>query len=71
LPFTAKALSEVLDTDEEYYIRRIWWVTDCFRQENKHPKREQLIKRANINLKLVAAPQIQEVIEAALQFLEP
>jgi hypothetical protein len=71
LPLTAKALSEVLDTDEEYYIRRIWWVTDCFRQENKHPKREQLIKRANINLKLVAAPQIQEVIEAALQFLEP
>lgn len=70
MPLTAIALAEVVETWDEFTIRRLRWAQLCFRSEGRCPKRYQLLRRASINLyRVSSSPQVQEAIEATLQSL--
>ncbi|GAX45296.1 Tn7-like transposition protein D [Tolypothrix sp. NIES-4075] len=71
LPLTAKALAQVVETYEEFAIRRIQWAAECFRQENIHPTRSQLVCRASMKPKIAAASLVQVAIETALASFDP
>jgi hypothetical protein len=66
LPLTAKAIDEVVETHEEFAIRRIQWVAECFRHENIHPTRWQLVQRVSMKPEIAAFPQVKAAIAAAL-----
>ena len=70
LPQTAQVLTEVVETYEEFAIRRIWWAADCFRTEGIYPKRTKLLLRASVSQKIATTPQVSSAIEEALQSLE-
>ena len=46
LPLTAMALASVVETHQEYALRRLNWATECFLREGIYPKRWQLLSRA-------------------------
>lgn len=71
LPLTALVLSEVVETQVEYAIRRLEWATECFRRENIYPPRWQLLTRASLKPNTVALPCVQQAIEVALKSLSP
>ncbi len=70
LPLTAMALASVVETHQEYALRRLNWATECFHSEGICPKRWQLLSRASLKPKTVALPAVKEAIEAALASLE-
>jgi hypothetical protein len=71
LPRTAEALTEVVESTEEFAVRRVQWAVDCFRQENVYPKRWQIIRRTGMKSSTATLPQVKEAIAAALQSLAP
>lgn len=71
LPLTAIALASVVETHQEYALRRLNWATECFRSEEICPQRWQLLLRASLKPQTVALPEVKEAIEAALASLEP
>ncbi len=70
LPLTLKVLDEVVETHEEYAIRRLGWVTQRFQQENVCPPRWLLLLRASLKPATVALPRVTAAIEEALKTLE-
>jgi hypothetical protein len=48
MPLTAQALSSVIETREQYAVRRVWWAADLYCQEGVAPREWQLIMRANV-----------------------
>lgn len=70
LPLTIKVLDEVVETQEEYAMRRLKWATELFQQEGVCPPRWLLLLRASLKPKTVAQPQVQSAIECALTTLE-
>jgi hypothetical protein len=71
LPLTANALAEAIETPEEVAIRKIWWVTNCYRKERIHPTRSQLRKRSGVNSEIAQLAQVKNALDAAWQSLEP
>jgi hypothetical protein len=71
LPLTARVLSEVVETQVDYAIRRLEWATEYFRQEHVYPPQWQLLSRASLKPHTVALPSVQQAIEAALKSLKP
>jgi hypothetical protein len=72
LPLTAKALAEVVETHEEFAVRKIEGATKSFLNEKVCPTRRQLLCRAKValtSLHIIAAQQVKEAIDAALQSL--
>lgn len=43
LPITAEVLSEVIESTEEFAIRRIKWIAECFQQNGVEPKYWQIV----------------------------
>ena len=71
LPLTSKVLSELVETHEEYIVRRVWWVAGLYQQENIHPQRWQLLQRTSVKVQdFPKWPLVQEAIEEALQMLQ-
>jgi hypothetical protein len=48
MPLTAQVLSSVVETREQYAVRRVWWVAGLYRQEDVLPREWQLVMRANV-----------------------
>jgi len=71
LPDTAKILTEVAETREEFAIRRIQWAAECFRQEGTCPKRWQLLRRSGLKSNIEGVPLVEKAIAAALASLDP
>jgi ribosomal 50S subunit-associated protein YjgA (DUF615 family) len=71
LPLTANALAEAIETPEEVAIRKIWWVTNCYRKERIHPTRSQLRMRSGVNSEIAQLAQVKNALDAAWQSLEP
>jgi hypothetical protein len=69
LPKTAQVLAEVIETREQFAVRRVQWATECFRQQNISPVWSGLINLAGV-YELREIPQVKEAIDAALQSLE-
>ncbi|HYX16651.1 MAG TPA: TnsD family transposase [Nostoc sp.] len=64
LPLTCQTLTELAESYDEFAIRKILRVAECFRQENIHPTSKQLIQRACVSQKMAATPQVNEIIDA-------
>jgi hypothetical protein len=71
LPLTAQVLAEVVETREQFAVRRVEYAAECFRQENVYPKEWQLVRRAGLRLDMEAAQQVKKAIAAALASLDP
>jgi hypothetical protein len=48
LPLTAQVLDSVVETREQFAVRRVWWAADLFCQEGVLPRVWQLVMRANV-----------------------
>lgn len=48
LPLTAQVLAGVVETREQYAVRRVWWAADLYCQEDALPREWQLVMRANV-----------------------
>jgi Tn7-like transposition protein D/TniQ len=70
LPLTKEVLAQVVESHEEFAIRRIKWAAECFHQENIHPTRTQLVCRVSMQSKIAANPQVQAAVEQALASFE-
>lgn len=68
LPLTSKVLAEVAETREAAAIRRLQWVAERYRQEEKHPNRWQLIQQAGAD-NLISQPLVKEEVEKLLFML--
>lgn len=68
MPLTDQVLRSVVETREQYAIRRVWWVVEICIEEGVLPQCWQLISRANV-YSLRGKPEIKTVIEAAIQKL--
>jgi Tn7-like transposition protein D/TniQ protein len=69
LPLTANGLSELVESFEDWAVRRVWWAARCFRRENISPIRNRLILRASINIKTLVSPEVIAAIDEAMEFL--
>ena len=68
MPLTSQALAGLIETREEYAIRRIWWAAEFYSQEDIQPHKWQLISRANVyNLKEIQS--VKSAIETASQWV--
>jgi hypothetical protein len=65
MPLTAQVLMGVVETREQYAMRRVWWAADLLIEEGVLPRYWQLISRANV-YSLREDPEVKDVIEAAL-----
>jgi hypothetical protein len=70
LPSTAKILNDLVETVEDFAIRRVQWALERFHEENLYPKRWQLVHRAALSQKIAEAPQVKAAIDAAMQLNE-
>jgi len=69
MPLTAQVLSSVVETREQYAVRRVRWTADLFYQEDVLPREWQLMLRANVySLREVSA--VECVVEDALNMLK-
>ena len=67
LPLTAQVLADVVETHEEFAIRRLWWIVERYQQENIRPTRWQLIRRAHIKPEMEVIPEVAHAIDLALK----
>lgn len=70
LPITAQAIAEVIETQEEFAIRRIWWAADCFKAEGICPTRTNFLLRVSLGNVMKVKPKVKQALEEALQFLK-
>lgn len=49
MPLTAQVLAGVVETPEQYAVRRVWWAADLYFQEDALPRKWQLMIRAHVN----------------------
>lgn len=48
MPITAQILAGVVETQEQYAVRRVWWAAGLYDREDVLPPQWQLIMRANV-----------------------
>jgi hypothetical protein len=66
LPLTAKTLTEVIETTEEFAVRRIYWVAERYCQESICPKAWQIIRETGIKPYIAEMPKVKEAITSVL-----
>jgi len=64
MPLTAQVLTSIVETREQYAVRRIWWTAELYCKEGICASVWQLIGRANV-YKLRKSLEVQRAIEAA------
>lgn len=69
MPLTAQVLDSLVETREQYALRRIHWATDCYRQEHILPQEWQLVQRASV-YSLRGVVEIRSAIKAAIRILK-
>jgi alkylhydroperoxidase/carboxymuconolactone decarboxylase family protein YurZ len=65
LPKTKQALTEVVETCEDFAVRKVKWAAECFYQENISPAWSQLVILASV-YDFKDVPQVKDAIDAAL-----
>ncbi|HEU5374082.1 MAG TPA: TnsD family Tn7-like transposition protein [Ktedonobacteraceae bacterium] len=65
IPLTIEALNEVIETREQYAIRRIWFVAQQYQREKLYPSRRDFAIRASVR-NLLYIPLIMQNFEEAL-----
>jgi hypothetical protein len=70
LPQTAAVLNAVLESPIDFAIRRIRWVTECFRSESITPSRRILMRRTRLCMKRYHnLPEVKVAVDFALESL--
>lgn len=70
MPLTAQVLRQVIETWEDFTLRRIEWITQCYLREGICPSRNQFIKRLNPNhYKRQSASRVDDAISQAVEFI--
>lgn len=69
MPLSAQLLTSVIETREEFAIRRISWVTERFREEHFTPRSWHLVQRAGVYA-MKDFPSVRDAIEKALISLQ-
>lgn len=68
MPLTAQILAGVVETREQYAVRRVRWAADLYCQEYELPRKWQLVMRANVySLKETSA--VKYAVEDAINML--
>jgi hypothetical protein len=68
MPLTAQVLNSVVETREQYAVRRIWWAAELYCREEVLPRDWQLVTRANVySLREVLA--VKCAVEDAMSML--
>lgn len=75
LPLTSIALAKVVETREEFAIRRVWWAVEYFRSLDLRPTHNQLVRRSGTGWKTASGrmadrPLVKQAIDAALQSIQ-
>ncbi|MBE9182049.1 hypothetical protein IQ268_26120 [Oculatella sp. LEGE 06141] len=71
LPLANQALVSSVESREDFFIRRVYWASDCFRQEGIHPTYRQIACRAGIRPHTETLESVQKAITVALQSFTP
>jgi hypothetical protein len=69
LPLTSTEISRGLESREDFTIRKIRWVFDCYRVQNAIPARWQFIKEARIQSYDLKLAKVQKVLDKAIELL--
>jgi hypothetical protein len=69
MPLTAQVLKGVVETREQYAVRRVWRAADLYYQEDILPREWQLVMRANV-YSLKEAPAVKCAVEGAMNMLK-
>ena len=69
LPMTAAALAEVVESREDFALRRIQWAAATYFQEQYYPQRWEFIRRAGLE-RVATWTKIEKAVHAALQTLK-
>jgi hypothetical protein len=68
MPLTAQILAGVVETREQYAVRRVWWAAELYCREDVLPREWQLMMRANVySLKAVSA--VKCAVKSAMSML--
>jgi hypothetical protein len=68
MSLTAQVLAGVVETREQYAVRRVWWSADLYCQEYVLPREWQLLMRANV-YSLKEALAVKCAVEDAMNML--
>jgi hypothetical protein len=68
MPLTAQVLKGVVETREQYAVRRVWWAADLYSQEHVLPQELQLMMRANV-YSLKGNSEVKCAVEGAVDAL--
>ncbi len=70
LPLTRQVIDSLVESFEEFVIRRIWWMRDVYlREEHVIPKRWLFARQTGAD-DYQSSPEVKEAFEAAMQSLE-
>lgn len=69
MPLTAQVLASVIETREQYAVRRVWWAADLYYQEGVFPREWQLMIRANV-YSLGDNSAVECAVDEAMKMLE-
>lgn len=69
MPLTAQILGGVVETREQYAVRRVWWAANFYLQEYVVPREWQLVTRANVYSHR-GVPAVKCALEGAMNMLE-
>jgi hypothetical protein len=69
MPLTAQVLEGMVETREQYAVRRVWWAADLYFQEHVVPREWQLVTRANVYSHR-GVPAVKCAIEGAMNMLK-
>jgi hypothetical protein len=66
LPLTLQAMDFVIESNEDFAVRRVWWAAQRYQQEGKKPTRTQLIRRTNA-YKYGHVPHVMRAVDEAIE----
>jgi hypothetical protein len=67
MPLTAQVLEGVVETREQYAVRRVWWAAELYFREHVLPQERQIVMRANVCLRGNSA--VECAVECAMSML--
>jgi Tn7-like transposition protein D len=69
MPLTTLELANVVETREEYAVRRVGWAANLYNQENQIPRKWELVLRASV-YSLMNTPKVAHALENAINMIK-
>jgi hypothetical protein len=68
MPLTVQVLASMVETREQYAVRRVWWAANLYSQEGV-PRKWQLVMKANV-YSLGETSAVKSAVDEAMKMLE-